>query len=435
MKRILGAAIAVACAGTIAGPAVAQSPAPAVTNAGYDWAAPALRNLVAHYGWPASDQGKLGRLATRRELARGLAELMTARGEVPPADLVRPSDVSADDPDVRAISWVSTERLLGAPGAAFDPDGTVTTRTAEAAIVRIFGLETEARALTDLHTENGTRVRVPAGFAVEVLGGELGLRHDYATRYDDLATYAGNPMPLAELAGMIDAAIDEPSWNISMMSQFDSIVLPNLSTNQRTVITAALAEVGMPYIWGGTSPHTQSLFGATVAGGFDCSGLVWWSFKLSPASHADGLGRDLVGRTADAMAWEDPSETVSVAKLRPGDLVFFGSDGAKTPRGDISHVAIALGNGWVVQSTGSRGGVSVSNLATYWPGGIARARRPAAMDVVTAVAVKKVTKAKAVTSSAAAAAPAAGGAGSATAAGESLVPSGSSSGSAQAPAP
>ena len=42
----------------------------------------------------------------------------------------------------------------------------------------------------------------------------------------------------------------------------------------------ALRYAGMPYIWGGTSPNPQSPLGSPVAGGFDCSGFVWWVMKL-----------------------------------------------------------------------------------------------------------------------------------------------------------
>jgi hypothetical protein len=387
VKRILGLFVALISAVVVVAPATAQSlPPAAANNPGYSWAAGPLKDLVAHHGWPRKDTSDLGRIATRRELARGLAELMTSRGESPPAKLVRPSDIAATAPDATAIAWVSTDRLLGAPGVAFDPNAKVTTRTAELAIVRIFGLGSELHALSTLHMQNGTRLAIPAGFAEEVLASELGLRHDYPTSYDYLETYAGAPMPLAELAGMVDGAIAIPGWKLASVDNFSSIVLPDLTTNQRTVIQAALAEVGMPYVWGGVFPHVQNLWGAPTAGGFDCSGLVWWAYKLNPASAAMGLGRDLIGRTADNMAWEDPSEKVSVAKLKAGDLVFFGAKGPKSPRGTISHTAISLGNGWIIQSSGSRGGVSVTHLLGYWDAALAWGRRPAAMKVATAVA-------------------------------------------------
>src|SRR5450631_494194 len=149
VRRIRATVVGLAAAAAIATPAVAQSLA------------------------PARDTANLGRLATRRELARGLAELMNARGQTPPASLVRPPDISANDPDATAISWVSTTRLLGSPGAGFNPAGPVSTRTAEVAIVRVFGLGAEVHALDTLHTASGTRLVVPPAFGQEILTAEL----------------------------------------------------------------------------------------------------------------------------------------------------------------------------------------------------------------------------------------------------------------------
>lgn len=376
MRCLLRTTLAAACAAAALVPAVAQA---ASAQSGYNWATADMTDLVAHHGWPASDQGDLARNATRRELARGLAELMTVRGVPLPATLVRPSDITASDPDAHAISWVSTIGLLGSPGAAFDPGGAVTPRTAELTITRVLGLGHELQALADLHTANGTRLPLPAGFPEEVLGAELGLRHNYPTADEALETNDDQSMPLADLVGMIDTAIHMPAWMLTDMQSFDTLVLPDLSANQQAVITAALAEVGEPYIWGGTSPTAQDLFGTTEPGGFDCSGLVWWAFKLSPQVAGKGVGNDIIGRTSDEMAWENPAERVALDKVHAGDLVFFGPDGPKTARGDISHVAISLGNGWVVQSTGDRGGVSVSYLPDYWVAGEAWGRQPAAM--------------------------------------------------------
>jgi len=417
VRRIRATVVGLAAAAAIATPAVAQSLAPAPNNPGYRWVAGPIKNLVAHFGWPARDTANLGRLATRRELARGLAELMNARGQTPPASLVRPPDISANDPDATAISWVSTTRLLGSPGAGFNPAGPVSTRTAEVAIVRVFGLGAEVHALDTLHTASGTRLVVPPAFGQEILTAELGLRYNYPSRYDNLESGPTAPMPLANLAGMVNAAVTMPSWRLGSVNEFTTIVLPNMTANQMTVVESALAEVGMPYVWGGTSPHPQTLFGARVAGGFDCSGLVWWAYKLSGASAAKGLGRDIRGRTADAMAWENAAQKVPLSRAKVGDLVFFGPAGLHSRRGSISHVAISLGNGWIVQSTGSRGGVTVTHLAGYWDSAVAWARRPATMRVGTTVAVVTTTPASPRKST------------------PSLVPGQSGSGAAPPPAP
>ena len=89
------------------------------------------------------------------------------------------------------------------------------------------------------------------------------------------------------------------------------------------------------------------------------------------------LGSGLLGRTADAMAFERPAERVPAATLAPGDLVFFGPAGGKSRPGSISHIGIALGGGWIVHAAGSRGGVSISHLDDYWPSATAFGRHVA----------------------------------------------------------
>jgi len=336
-----------------------------------------MRDLVTRHGWPSSDQTPLGKIATRRELARALAELMRARGQVPPAGLRRPPDIPATDPDATAIAWVADTSLVGSAGARFSPSATVTGTTAESALVRILGLGPQVTALSRLHTTVGQTFRLPTGFAASILVAELGLRHNYPLGGEPLATATTAPLPLAELVGMVDGAIHMPSWRVWNVTKFSGIVLPGLSANQRTVIQNALTEVGQPYVWGGTSPASQRLWGLNLPGGFDCSGLVWWAYKLAPGTA--GLGTDIVGRTADNMAWERPAERIALSKMRPGDLVFFGTRGAATPRGQIGHVGIYLGNGWMVHSNGSSDGTTITNLATWWPSAMAWARRPAAM--------------------------------------------------------
>jgi cell wall-associated NlpC family hydrolase len=81
----------------------------------------------------------------------------------------------------------------------------------------------------------------------------------------------------------------------------------------------------------------------------------------------------------DDMAFERRAERAPVAALSPGDLVFFGPGGPKSRKGTISHTGIALGGGWMVHSSGSRGGVSVSHLADYWPSATAFGRRVGAL--------------------------------------------------------
>jgi peptidoglycan DL-endopeptidase CwlO len=91
-------------------------------------------------------------------------------------------------------------------------------------------------------------------------------------------------------------------------------------------LRAAESRVGMPYLWGAAGPTA-----------FDCSGLVQWS--LAQAGVA-------MPRVAADQARTGPA--VPVSRLQPGDLLFYHTD--PTAPGYISHVAIYLGKGLMIQA-------------------------------------------------------------------------------------
>jgi len=78
--------------------------------------------------------------------------------------------------------------------------------------------------------------------------------------------------------------------------------------------------IGIPYLWGGTSPEN----------GLDCSGLVLAVYQLN--------GLDLPRVSRDQYAAGIP---VGRDRMQKGDLVFF----AKGKDKPISHVGIYIGNG------------------------------------------------------------------------------------------
>jgi cell wall-associated NlpC family hydrolase len=93
-----------------------------------------------------------------------------------------------------------------------------------------------------------------------------------------------------------------------------------------TMLRAAMSRKGLPYVWGAAGP-----------GSFDCSGLVQWSFAQA------GI---VMPRVAADQALSGPA--VPVSQLEPGDLLFYHTD--PTAPDYISHVAIYLGNGWMIQA-------------------------------------------------------------------------------------
>ena len=101
------------------------------------------------------------------------------------------------------------------------------------------------------------------------------------------------------------------------------------------IVSIAAGLIGTPYRYGGDSPK-----------GFDCSGLVFYSFERM------GL---IVPRTAAEQ--RRAAERVKRAKLAPGDLVFF-----RGSKGRVDHVGIYAGDGRFIHAPNSGQVVSYGDL-------------------------------------------------------------------------
>jgi hypothetical protein len=107
----------------------------------------------------------------------------------------------------------------------------------------------------------------------------------------------------------------------------------------RRVVPTAEQYIGVPYVYGGTSPRT----------GFDCSGFVQYVYGIQ--------GIDLP-RTSRQMAGAGSAVEPSTRSLAVGDLMLFSQGGR------ISHVAIYTGNGRFIHSSSSGNGVRYDDLGT-----------------------------------------------------------------------
>ncbi|MGB5334276.1 MAG: C40 family peptidase [Woeseiaceae bacterium] len=116
-----------------------------------------------------------------------------------------------------------------------------------------------------------------------------------------------------------------------------------------TAAAVALDQVGVPYRYGGSSP-----------GGFDCSGLVQYSYSRAGKK---------VPRTTKQL-WTS-SVAVSRHELRVGDLLFFNIEGK------MSHVGLYLGERQFVHAPSSGRTVSVASLdAPFYESAFLRGGRP-----------------------------------------------------------
>lgn len=141
-----------------------------------------------------------------------------------------------------------------------------------------------------------------------------------------LLTSAGRPQPLRP-----QVARSAPSSHLRAVHAFERHQL----SLRDTIVRLAQAQVGMPYVLGGTTPRH----------GFDCSGLVRWVFSQ-------------VHVTPPRLARQQARIGAPIRResLRPGDLLAFGE------RDSVTHIGIYVGDGRYVHASSVAGRVIVSPL-------------------------------------------------------------------------
>ena len=150
-----------------------------------------------------------------------------------------------------------------------------------------------------------------------------------------------------------------PDRNLLFASDVNQLIAADLDKpiepegRVQTLLRRALALLGTPYRWGGSSPD----------GGFDCSGLVGYVFRTALGIELPRISRDMAR----------DGELVDRSALAAGDLVFFSRRGKR-----VDHVGIYLGEGRFVHAPRTGKDVMVSDLDHgYWSKKFMQARRVA----------------------------------------------------------
>jgi len=244
----------------------------------------------------------------------------------------------------------------------------------DAVLVGYLGLGGAAREIQKTLTDAG--LAPPANTGTEAVARMLGLRLNHPAAQDGLELRPLQAVTRAEAAYSFAQLLRLDASSLeSIQAAADTFTLPSLTAWQRRLLTTAVHYVGYPYVWGGTSPGPETLFGVSSGGGFDCSGFVWRVVKLTPYSGEGPLASVLRGRTTYVMSGEVPrSARITAANLQPGDVMFFGANGPKSKPSVIDHTALYLGNGWFVQSSGE--GVTLLPFDGWYTRKFAWARRP-----------------------------------------------------------
>jgi hypothetical protein len=126
------------------------------------------------------------------------------------------------------------------------------------------------------------------------------------------------------------------------------------SRTARRAVETGDEYVGVPYVWGGSTPR-----------GFDCSGFVKYVYR------ENGV---YLPRTSRQMVHAGRSVPARIRSLREGDLMLFTGK-----KGVISHVALYAGNNQILHSSSSGHGVRYDDLSSkrgrYYVNHFVRARR------------------------------------------------------------
>jgi cell wall-associated NlpC family hydrolase len=356
------------------------------------WAAPQIQVVTAAGLMGAKDDASFRAsdpltAQSLEDLAFALKQRLTPPpGELPP--VVPPpvptvTDPTVTDPAVTNPTVTATDPVPpvpapvpAAPKQVANPDQPVTMAQLDLRLVQSLSLGKAANEFTAGARAAG--LKVPGRFGTEVIARLLGLRLNHPAAEDSLELRPTDPATRAEAAYSAAQMLQFQGWEAgAVQSLADSFVLPTFTDWQKQILTTAFARIGMPYIWGGTSDGTETEFGITSRGGYDCSGFVWRVYKLQSYPGEDTLASVLRGRTTYQMSGEVPkSERIGLAKLEPADVIFFGDRGPLSQPAQVGHMGIYVGNGWFVHS--SEYGVALAQLNGWYAKEFAWARRPLA---------------------------------------------------------
>lgn len=201
-------------------------------------------------------------------------------------------------------------------GTAIAPSNTVTSTTGTAGTVKC---STSVNFRSAASTSSTVLGELKNGTAVTVLSTSNGWSK---------VSYAGT-------TGYISADYLVTASSGTAINPSNTAASVSISAKRQSVLNYAAQFLGVPYVYGGSTPS-----------GFDCSGFTSYVFKNTVGS---------IPRVAQAQY--DATTRVSRDDLLPGDLVFFGSSTSS-----ISHVGIYVGSNQFIHAPSTGDVVKYSSL-------------------------------------------------------------------------
>jgi cell wall-associated NlpC family hydrolase len=177
----------------------------------------------------------------------------------------------------------------------------------------------------------------------------------YKIKYDNKWGYVHQSYVKVVNTKAVNTKIIKPEF-VDSGRQYDTDVTGD------KVVSYSKKFLGMPYLWGGTTPAKFDAMGKYVSGGFDCSGFVQYSYK--------NFGISLPRTTMDQV---NVGATVNINNLQSGDLLYFKTNDADPSQ--VSHVGIYIGDNTFIHSLKPGDVIKTSKLVGYYIDNFVTAKR------------------------------------------------------------
>ncbi len=157
-----------------------------------------------------------------------------------------------------------------------------------------------------------------------------------------MQTKAAAPQPhKIQKVNYVKKSIHKPQIKKASVKRIQKAKIKKITKADRAAWIAK-KQLNIPYVWGGTTPS-----------GFDCSGLVQYSYKINKLK---------LPRTASQQYAS--TRRIPTQQARTGDLVFFRNTGK---RKGITHVGIYLGNGKFIHAPRKGKTVEITKVGNgFW---------------------------------------------------------------------
>lgn len=172
--------------------------------------------------------------------------------------------------------------------------------------------------------------------------------YDFDENEIELLEIIMNPENLAMLGGGAEGGSGVTVQSLLTTAEIEAILQNVTNPTQRAACYFALSKVGYPY----SQDYRDS------GDYYDCSSLAFYAWKAA-GKNISHQGSN--SAASEAQGLEAADKVVEYSEMQPGDLIFYSYE-VNNRYKNISHVAIYIGNGKVVEAKGTNYGVIYGNV-------------------------------------------------------------------------